>query len=208
MGEGFYKILSLPKNATLQEIKQAYRNLVHHLHPDKIAGDEEKFREATDAYKILIDPIKREEYDLTGYATLSQKEIASKAHGIIESVFEQLYTQAAEKLKYIDVVNTIKQAISDGIEKSEEKLIEQKNEIERISDTLDRVESRAPVNIIKISLEAKEKAIKKQIYINQMDLKAAKKAYDMIKDYSFRSDRQPIPQNHASFFSTTIADTW
>lgn len=192
VGEGFYKVLGISKDATLKEIKQAYRNLVLHLHPDKKAGDAEKFDEATKAYKTLIDPIKREEYDLTGHPSLSEKDIASKAHGIIETTFGQIYNQAGQDLKYVDVINTIKRAISNGIETNEEKIIDQKDELERINDTLDRIESRAPVNIIKISLEVKEKEIKKQIYIGQMELKAAKKAYDMIKDYSFNFDHTTI----------------
>ncbi len=62
------KILNVDKNATIHDIKRAYRKLVKKYHPD-IAGNEkyyvEKFREITKAYKTLIDAINSHEGELT-----------------------------------------------------------------------------------------------------------------------------------------------
>ena len=65
----FYKILGVSKNATLQEIKKAYRKLARKYHPDLNPGDktaEMKFKEMTEAYEILKDPKKRKQYDTFG----------------------------------------------------------------------------------------------------------------------------------------------
>lgn len=62
-----YDILGIFPNASSEEIKTAYRQLAQRFHPDKHNGDalyEEKFREIKDAYEILSDSQKREEYDL------------------------------------------------------------------------------------------------------------------------------------------------
>lgn len=64
----YYEILGVPKTATLDEIKKAFRRLAHQHHPDKGGGDEEKFKEANEAYQVLSDEQKRAQYDQFGSA--------------------------------------------------------------------------------------------------------------------------------------------
>jgi len=67
----YYEVLGVPKNATKDEIKKAYRKLALQYHPDKNPGDkvaEEKFKEATEAYEVLGDDQKRQAYDQFGFA--------------------------------------------------------------------------------------------------------------------------------------------
>ncbi|MBW7957674.1 MAG: molecular chaperone DnaJ [Deltaproteobacteria bacterium] len=67
----FYKILGVSRDATVDEIKKAYRKLAHQYHPDKHAGDkekEDKFKLINEAYETLKDPQKRANYDRFGYA--------------------------------------------------------------------------------------------------------------------------------------------
>lgn len=62
----YYKILGVPKSASLDEIKKAYRKLAVKYHPDKNKDDkvaEEKFKEVNEANEILKDETKRKEYD-------------------------------------------------------------------------------------------------------------------------------------------------
>ena len=64
----YYKIMGVSKNATLEEIKKAYKQLAKKYHPDlnKDPGSTEKFKEINEAAAILADPQKREQYDKFG----------------------------------------------------------------------------------------------------------------------------------------------
>ena len=69
----YYEILGVPKNATEEDIKKAYRKLAMKHHPDRNQGDgsklaEEKFKEGKEAYEMLSDATKRAAYDQYGHA--------------------------------------------------------------------------------------------------------------------------------------------
>ena len=65
----YYKILDVDKNASVETIRKAYRNLAKKYHPDKNPGNkeaEEKFKEINEAYEVLKDKEKRARYDQLG----------------------------------------------------------------------------------------------------------------------------------------------
>ena len=66
MSKDYYEILGVLKSANDDEIKRAYRKLAHQYHPDKNKGDDKKFKEINDAYQVLGNREKREQYDRFG----------------------------------------------------------------------------------------------------------------------------------------------
>lgn len=64
----YYEILGLQKGASRDEVKKAFRKMAAKYHPDKKSGDENKYKEVTEAYAVLGDEKKKAEYDTYGHA--------------------------------------------------------------------------------------------------------------------------------------------
>ncbi len=64
----YYKTLGVEKGASKDEIKKAFRKLAHEHHPDKNKGEDSKFKEINEAYTVLSDDGKRQQYDTFGSA--------------------------------------------------------------------------------------------------------------------------------------------
>lgn len=71
MSKDYYEILGVPRSVTADELKKSYRRLAKQFHPDVNKGNaqaEDRFKEISEAYDVLSDPKKRQQYDLLGSA--------------------------------------------------------------------------------------------------------------------------------------------
>lgn len=66
--KNYYDILGVSKDASQDELKKAFRKKAQEYHPDKPTGDEAKFKEINEAYSVLSDGQKRQQYDTYGSA--------------------------------------------------------------------------------------------------------------------------------------------
>lgn len=76
MSDDYYKILGVDKKASDAEIKKSYRKLAMKYHPDKTKGNkaaEDKFKKISEAYAVLSDKEKRQQYDTFGSAGFQQR---------------------------------------------------------------------------------------------------------------------------------------
>jgi molecular chaperone DnaJ len=94
----YYEVLGLPREATPEDIKRAYRRGALKHHPDNAQGDkgeaEKRFKELAEAYEVLSDPPKRARYDRFGHEGLrgaGMHDFSSMGMGDIFSMFEDIF---------------------------------------------------------------------------------------------------------------------
>jgi molecular chaperone DnaJ len=93
----YYEVLGVSRNASEQEIKSAYRKLAMQYHPDRNPGNaeaEERFKECSEAYAVLIDSDKRAAYDRFGHAAFEPGMGGMGAHGFnadFSSAFSDIF---------------------------------------------------------------------------------------------------------------------
>lgn len=94
----YYNILGVPENASEAEIKKAYRKLAIEFHPDHNQDDthkaEEKFKAITEAYGVLMDPLKRREYDRYRAGMFAGSGGSAHFGYSQQDIFENMFRQA------------------------------------------------------------------------------------------------------------------
>ena len=73
----YYELLGVPRNASEEEIKKAFRHLARKYHPDLNPGNkqaEEQFKEINEAFQVLSDPQKKAQYDQFGHAAFRPED--------------------------------------------------------------------------------------------------------------------------------------
>src|SRR3954465_1551202 len=106
----YYEVLEVTRTATGEEIKRSYRKLAVKYHPDKNPGDptaEDRFKEISEAYEILMDAEKRSAYDRFGHNAFAGAaasrgggnyvdpfEVFRQAFGGSGGIFDQFFRRA------------------------------------------------------------------------------------------------------------------
>ncbi|MEJ5869179.1 DnaJ C-terminal domain-containing protein [Pseudokineococcus sp. 5B2Z-1] len=105
----FYAELGVPKDASAADVKKAYRKLARTLHPDANPGDaaaEKRFKEVGEAYSVLSDADKRQQYDavraMAGGARFSAGGggAAGPGAGGFEDLFGGMFGQGGQRARY------------------------------------------------------------------------------------------------------------
>lgn len=111
----YYEVLGVPRTADLEEIKRAFRALAKTHHPDRENGNEEKFKEISQAASVLQDPALRATYDRDGFAGVKNAEQSKQAQS-----HPHPYGHGPHQArpKRVVLVNVTLEEIFSGVDKS------------------------------------------------------------------------------------------
>ena len=100
-----YDVLGVQKNSNPTEIRKAYLKLARIHHPDK-GGDAEIFKLIRSSYEILIDPIRRRKFDLTGDYSPDENFHTEALGRLSEFVVELIYSINPDRDNFLDILRT------------------------------------------------------------------------------------------------------
>ncbi|HXW98145.1 MAG TPA: molecular chaperone DnaJ [Methanomicrobiales archaeon] len=86
----YYEVLGVPRNASEEDLKKAFRQMARKYHPDLNPGNkeaEEQFKEVNEAFQVLSDPKKKAQYDQFGHAAFRPEDFAGARSGSFEDLF-------------------------------------------------------------------------------------------------------------------------
>lgn len=120
----FYNVLGVPRNASQDDIKKAYRNLAMRWHPDRNPDNDEvaaRFKDLTEAYRTLSDPDRRARYDRLGPLYTEdgrpprQEDINEVVSGMFSGLFRKRGSEPGEDLRY--TISITLEEVAAGLEK-------------------------------------------------------------------------------------------
>jgi len=179
------------RDASLKNIKRAYREMSKRHHPDK-GGDKNTFSAITEAYQVLSDQEKRKEYDLTGKVT-NENIINTQAIQIIVSTFVHLLQKADDNTNYVE---EIKGAVKRDLEKWPGIIQKNKKDLERIKGKQNKIKNRFDKeNIFESSLKQIVTDLENIILEAESRGKSLERAKVILKEYVQEMPKQKIITN-------------
>lgn len=203
--EHYYRLLGIEPGATSAEIKRAYKLRAKELHPDKTGGDPDKealFKQVKTAYEVLIDPVRRKEYDVSGYARATPLELEAVGilNGLFAGLIDQLMNESMNQggpmpsLPPHSVGNTV-QAIVDqtnvNINQHRRVIINCGKIIEKIEKLRDKVDFDGKGrNLFIVVLDEKINLIAEQRVDKEHMIKVNKEMLKILKHYKDKVDEE------------------
>ncbi len=196
MTPSLYDILGIPKDATAEEIKKAYKALAKINHPDKSGGSVDKMAIINHANDVLSEQKKRDRYDATGQD--SETPFVTKFMAFIDQVFIRI-VEAAPNVDYIDMIASLKDSVAmieSGLKDKETQATANLNKFESVAKRLKYKSDTA----IKTSVATKISLLKIEICNIKDEMEFINKCKKVLEEYGYDFD-MPAPHNEAWFYS-------
>lgn len=161
-----YDDLGVPRDASQEDIKAAYRKKASAAHPDnKATGDENEFKRVNHANIILSDPAKREQYDRTGKEDTASPEERENAMALdlLSKMFSQIFTMAEFDPAEHDPLKAVRKLVKIQKGETKKQLFTVAQTLEKMRKTIKRLHKKgkeAKASKLQRVLEALEQSVK------------------------------------------------
>lgn len=206
--KSLYDILGIKKNASKDEIKDAYRGKSMILHPDR-GGSDKQFSELEEANRILSDDDSRAQYDSSGSVEKGPPPIDQQARALLGSLFLGIISGAISQgidMSQLDAITSIKQSLGKIIKNMEKEKKTGRNIIEKTQEALSRVviKSDDTENALAGVLEAKINQNEERFMALEYDIELHEEALEQLNNYDYRFDSPE--QANLNFPSATASN--
>lgn len=177
----YYETLGVPKNATADEIKRAYRKLAPKWHPDRSTepNAKEGFQQIQEAYEVLKDAEKRAHYDETGERKSSEDPIDVNARSLLAAAFDKVLNQGED----CNVIETVRENMHVDICQMQAAVIRTKDQISKLEKMRRLVKAKGPIDLWRGLIDQKIQTAQSFMQRLEMQLKVGKRLGEMLNDY-------------------------
>jgi len=184
-----YKVLGIKKNASKEEINEAYKKLAKIHHPD-IGGDEDEFKKINEAKSILLDVEKRKFYDLNGIVPDSKSAL------MYEDVKKMMKDHILGRLSQDKEVSIelMKKTIKDEIKKYEDELFSLKEFLEILNENknaIKKIDKRKKINCFRLAIQELIRETKDSIRSCRHNIDEGEKILEILLGYEDSKKRYP-----------------
>jgi curved DNA-binding protein CbpA len=201
-----YKTLGVKRSATQGEIKDQYRLLSKQYHPDKLGGDEKKFKEIASAYEVLGDWERRKSYHETGSDT-TEADFDRKAGGLLQQLFQLIVSQKGlVEMQKMDVIKAVNDQIDSGMDKLDDNIDVARRSRKEIGNIVKRVKHKNKMNPIRLMLIQEIQKHTETIMTSKEGKEVGKRARAMWKEYGFDHDQEQMKVNYRLGYGNVMAN--
>lgn len=183
-----YDVLGVESDASLTEIKKAYKKRAAIYHPDRNEGSieyKEKFQEIQEAYSVLKDPLRRKKYDDTG-----STETGPSPRDVAYTVISSLFIRFLQENNYVqkDYVHSVVNELKRTRRTCLGELEFAKDKLKRFCDILTHL--KVPEEIQEI-LDGEEARLKQNVHQVESSLGSVDIALEIIEDCKYSGEDNP-----------------
>jgi len=186
-----YEILNLPRDATPEDVKKAYRREASAAHPDREGGSSERMAAVNQANDVLSNPSRRKQYD-EGRGTAPEMTLRMKAEAIIMGLFAEVMDTPGNPVHH--VFNRVRDAEKKNLATGRQC----KEQLAKAEKDVGRVRSKGPKNLFKMVAEQRVAQLKNKIKDIEEDLIIIYEARTVLQEHE--SDEVAVePRRQATF---------
>lgn len=186
-----YEALGVPRDATPEQIKQAYRKLAMQHHPDR-GGDAAHFQLVQRAYDVLGDPERRAHYDQTG-----SDDQAPTIESEARTVFFRLFAQALQESG--NCVDIVRSALIQAREENKRRQAAAQRTVAKLQKRSGRIKAKEGENLLQQLIDQQIRDTNQRLEAFEREDQIAVVALAMVANYTEEIEAPPVRPTQPGF---------
>jgi curved DNA-binding protein CbpA len=178
----YYELLGVPRDASEDEIKKAYRRKAKEAHPDRTGGDHTQMVALNRARDTLTDKDKRERYDRTGQEENTGPTLDEQADQLIAQAFDQILSDEIDLPLWENPIERVIKAFEQMCRVCEHEVKKADHLLERMERKAKRVKSKAKMSMWEGVLAQRRGRYNAHKADNQRKLDAMRRGIEILKE--------------------------
>jgi len=192
-----YQELGVDRLASDREIKEAFKKRARETHPDA-GGSDEDFSRASNAHALLLDPIRRAQYDATGEDVTIRDIEADAVKALRALMHKTIERTKGDRIFRTDVVQSIRKKVEESIQEGEAVISAAESETVRLEKMLGKMrcksgnESATP-HVWEAVVGQKIGEVARAATLEEKKLEVLKRVWELAGEYEWEMDDEPTP---------------